>query len=65
MKILVSKLPIETWLLYSTAYSNMTDTNTEGSHPEQDDHDSDSVCTDCGADHAAKNMNSKNQGEYQ
>ncbi|KAJ7800765.1 hypothetical protein B0H14DRAFT_3490287 [Mycena olivaceomarginata] len=44
-----------------TSVSEDVDTNTEGSHPEQDNHDSDSVRTDCGADHSAENMNSENQ----
>ncbi|KAJ7300954.1 hypothetical protein DFH08DRAFT_996544 [Mycena albidolilacea] len=34
--------------------------NVEGSHTEEDDHDSDSVRTACGSDHFAEN-----QGEYQ
>ncbi|KAJ7315824.1 hypothetical protein DFH08DRAFT_820395 [Mycena albidolilacea] len=41
------------------------DTNTEGSHPEQDDYNSDSDCTNCGASQSAENMNSKYQDEYQ
>ncbi|KAJ7333208.1 hypothetical protein DFH08DRAFT_304189 [Mycena albidolilacea] len=41
--------------------SEDVDTNTEGSHPEQDNHDSDSVRTNCGADHSAENMNSEDQ----
>ncbi|KAJ7829566.1 hypothetical protein B0H14DRAFT_3717298 [Mycena olivaceomarginata] len=36
-------------------YPNVTDINTEGSHPEQNDHDSDLVCTDSSS---APNMSS-------
>ncbi|KAJ7702557.1 hypothetical protein B0H14DRAFT_2648091 [Mycena olivaceomarginata] len=41
--------------------AKMLDTNTEGSHPEQDDYNSDSDCTNCGASHSAENMNSEYQ----